>query len=137
MSAGLKELASKADRWEAEDREEMAESIDEVRGMARGVGRSPGADSTELTDDEDTERSGSDAPGGLAMFPPPCLASISTWSGLVISGDWDIRRAELEGGVGNGALAIRDVGDRVWEADGLALDFGDSGLPETGDSSSR
>jgi hypothetical protein len=66
ISAGLKDLASKVDRWEAVDKEEIAESIDEVRGMARGVGRSPGADSTELIDD-DAERSGSDTPGDLAI----------------------------------------------------------------------
>ena len=35
MSAELKELASKVYFWEAEDKDEMAESIDEVRGMTR------------------------------------------------------------------------------------------------------
>lgn len=127
ISAELKALASKVERWEAEDKEEIAESIDEVRGMTRGVGRSPGADSTELTDD-DAERSGSDAPGGLAIFPSPCLAGISSWSALIISGDWDIRWAEFEGGAGNGALAIRDIGDRFWEGDEFAVDRGESGL---------
>jgi hypothetical protein len=112
ISAGLKDLASKADRWEAEDKEEMAESIDEVRGMARGVGRSPGADSTELTDD-DAERSGSDIAGGLAIFASPCLPVMSTWSALMLSGDRDMSWwAAFEGGAGKGALAIRDIGDR-------------------------
>lgn len=128
ISAGLKDLTSKADRWEVEDKEEMAESIDEVRGMARGVGRSPGADSTELTDD-DAERSGSDAPGSLAILPSPCLPVMSTWSALILSGDWDMRWwAAFEGGAGNGALVIRDIGERFWEGDGLALDRGESGL---------
>lgn len=127
ISAGLRDLASKVDRWEVEDNEEIAESIDEVRGMTRGVGRSPGADSTELTGDG-AERSESDAPGGLAIFRSPCLTDISNWSALIISGDWDMGWPEFEGGAGNGALAIRDIGDRFWAGEELAVDRGESGL---------
>ena len=35
------------------------------------------------------------------------------------------------------ALAIRETGERFWEGEALALDLGESGLWETGDSSGR
>jgi len=87
MSVGLRELMSKADLWEVEDREEMAESIDEVRGMARWVGRSPGIECIELTEEE-ADRSGSGARGGLdIVFSGRLLLSVDSVS--TISGDCD------------------------------------------------
>jgi hypothetical protein len=115
----------------------MAESIDEVRGMMRCVGRSPGADRTELTEDV-AERSGSAAPGGLGellLLGLLAISAISATSALVISGNWATGWAELEGGTGNGAFTIREMGDRFWEGGALALDLGESGLWEEGDSS--
>lgn len=35
------------------------------------------------------------------------------------------------------ALAIRETGERFWDGEALALDLGESGLWETGDSSGR
>jgi hypothetical protein len=112
----------------------MAESIDEVRGMMRCVGRSPGADRIELTEDV-AERSGSAAPGGLGELLLLGLLAISATSALVISGNWATGWAELEGGTGNGAFTMREMGDRFWEGDALTLDLGESGLWEEGDSS--
>ena len=83
-SAGLRAFASNVDFCEAEDKDEIAESMEEVRGMIRGVGRSPGADRTELTEEE-AERSGSGAPGGLEIFVSPGLAAMSADPMPVIS----------------------------------------------------
>jgi len=126
MSAGLNALASKVDFWEAEDKDEIAESIDDVRGMMRWVGRSPGADSIELTDEE-AERSGSAVPGDLEILPSLGLGMLPD-SMTIISGDGEKLGTGFEGGAGNGALAIREMGDRFWDGEGLALDRGDSGL---------
>lgn len=65
----------------------MAESIDEVRGMIRCIGRSPGADRIELTE-EDAERSGSVTPGGFDELLSPGMLAISEVSVFGISGDW-------------------------------------------------
>jgi hypothetical protein len=62
----------------------MAESIDEVRGMTRCVGRSPGADRIELTE-EDAERSGSVTTGGFDELLSPAISVASVFR---ISGDW-------------------------------------------------
>lgn len=88
ISAGLKELTSKADRCEAEDREEMAESMEEVRGMTRWVERSPGMECIELTEDE-ADRSGSGARDGLGEIVSPDELLLSVGSEPTISGDCD------------------------------------------------
>lgn len=136
MSAGLNALASKFDFCEAEDRDDIAESIEEVRGMMRCVGRSPGADSTELTE-EDAERSGSGAPVGLETFVSPAPATMPVGPTPAMSGDWDVGWEAFGGGAGKGALAIREMGERFWAGEGLALDLGESGLWETGESFCR
>lgn len=85
ISAGLSEFGSNVDFWDAEDNDEIAESIEDVRGMMRWVGRSPGADMIELTDEE-AERSGSAAAGGLEMLVSlgPAILSgpipVDSWS---------------------------------------------------------
>lgn len=132
MSAELKALASNVDFWEAEDSEDIAESIEDVRGIMRWFGRSPGMESTELTED-DADRSASDDPGGLEMLPVPGLGVGSADS--IMSGDW-----ESGGGFedeGNGAFAIRETGERLLEGEGLALEGADTGLCDEGDSSCR
>lgn len=50
ISAWLKAVASNGDLWdcEAEDSDDIAESIDEVRGMMRCPGRSPGAETDDI-----------------------------------------------------------------------------------------
>lgn len=85
MSAGLNALASKVDFWETEDKDEIAESMEDVRGMMRWVERSPWPDSIELTDEE-AERSGSAAPGGLEILPSLGLGMLPV-SMPIISGD--------------------------------------------------
>ena len=100
----------------------------------RWRGRSPGIDSTELTD-EVADRSGSDDPGCLETLPVPGLGVGSADS--IISGDCDSGGGFEEGGAGNGAFAMREMGDRPWEGDGLALEGGDTGLWDEGDSSCK
>lgn len=95
--------------------------------MMRCVGWSPGADKIELTDD-DAERSGSATPGGLGEFLSPGLLAMSAVPVFDMFEDWATGWAELEGGTGNGAFTIREIGDRFWEGDALALDLGESGL---------
>lgn len=136
MSAELRALASKVDLWDADDKEEIAESMDEVRGMTRCAGRSPGADKTELTE-EDAERSGSLTREGLGVVLSPGPAVTSDPSVLVVSGETDVEWAGFEGGTGKGALAIRDIGDRFCAGDALALVLGERGLWEEGESSFR
>lgn len=85
ISAGLNELASNVDLWETEDREEIAESIEEVRGMARCIGRSPDMECIELTED-DADLSGSDA-RDLDVISPDGLLLVDSVS--TISGDCD------------------------------------------------
>jgi hypothetical protein len=127
ISAGLRELTSKVDLWEVEDREEIAESIDEVRGMTRWAGRSPGIECMELTE-EDAERSGSGALGGFGTLFSSSDPLFWSGSGPAIIGDCDELWPE-DGGAGNVALATRAIGDRFWEGEGLE-DPGDKGLCE-------
>lgn len=88
----------------------------------------------ELTED-DAERSGSVTPGGFAILPSPGLAAISDGPVLVMmSGDGEEVWGGFDGGTGNGALAIREMGERLEKGDGLALDRGESGLWDIGDS---
>jgi hypothetical protein len=87
MSVELRELISKADLCEVEDRDEIAESIDEVRGMARWGGRSPCMECMELTEEE-ADRSGSIARGGLDIVSSGTLL-LSDDSASAISGDSD------------------------------------------------
>lgn len=54
---------------------------------------------------------------------------------LVISGEAEIGWVGFEGGTGNGALAIRETGERFCAGDALALALGESGLWEDGESS--
>lgn len=136
MSAGLRALASNVDLWDADDKEEIAESIEEVRGMTRCAGRSPGADKTELTED-DAERSGSFTLEGLGVLLSPGAAVTSVPSAMVVSGDTDVGWVGFEGGIGNGALAIRETGDRFCAGEALALVLGESGLLDEGESSFR
>lgn len=124
MSAEVRVLGSNVDFWEVADRDEMAESIDEVRGMTRWVGRSPGADTTELTE-EDWERSGSRTTCCLDGLLALGRAFKSATDELAISGDPE---ADVEGGAGNVALAIRETGERFCAGDALALVRGESGL---------
>lgn len=114
----------------------MAESIDEVRGMTRCAGRSPGADKTELTED-DAERSGSFTLEGLGVLPSPGAAVMPVPSMLVVCGDTDAGWVGFNGGIGNGALAIRGTGDRFSAGDAFALVLGDSGLLDEGEPSFR
>lgn len=91
------------------------------------VGRSPDADRMELTED-DAERSGSAMPGGFEILPSPGLEAISDGPVLfMISGDGE-EVGGFDGGAGNGALAIREMGERLEKGDGLALDRGERGL---------
>lgn len=86
ISAGLNEFTSNVDLWEVEDREEMAESIDEVRGMTRWSGRSPGMECIELTDD-DADLSVSGTRDLEDVFS--CSLFLSVDSASTISGDCD------------------------------------------------
>lgn len=87
ISVELKLLASKGDPWEAEDREEMAESMEEVRGMTRWAGRSPVPvmECIEFTEDE-ADRSDAGAWNDFGVivsssFLPLLVDSASTGSG--------------------------------------------------------
>lgn len=104
--------------------------------MTRGAGRSPGADKTELTED-DAERSGSFTLEGLGVLPSPDAAVMSVPSMLVVSGDADAGLVGFNGGIGNGASVIRETGDRFSARDALALVLGDSGLLDEGEPSFR
>lgn len=74
------------------------------------------------------ERSGSVTPGGFEELLSPVLTVELSASEFVISGDADIGWLGFEGGTGNGALAIRETGERFCAGDVLALALGESGL---------
>ena len=88
MSAELRALTSKADLWELEDRDEIAESMDEVRGMTRLGVRSPGIECTELTEEE-PDRSGSGARVDFGVLVSPARPLAFAESVPTISGDCD------------------------------------------------
>lgn len=66
----------------------MAESMEDVRGMTRWVGRSPGMECIELTEEE-ADRSGSGARDGLVDIVSPGRLLLSVESESTISGDCD------------------------------------------------
>lgn len=52
----------------------------------------------------------------------------------MMSGEGEEVWGGFDGGAGNGALAIREMGERLEKGDGFAVDRGERGLWEIGDS---
>lgn len=78
------------------------------------------------------ERSTSRTPGWLEALPVLCCVFVSAADELAMSGDIE---ADVEGGAGNVALAMREIGERFCAGDALALVRDESGLWEEGESS--
>lgn len=74
------------------------------------------------------ERSGSVMPGGLEELLSPVFTAEFSASEFVVSGDADMGWVGFKGGTGNGALPIREAGERFCAGDALALALGESGL---------
>jgi hypothetical protein len=53
---------------------------------------------------------------------------------VMMSGEGEEVWGGFDGGAGNGALAIREMGERLEKGDGFAVDRGERGLWEIGDS---
>ena len=71
--------------------------------------------------------SGSTSDLKFARLLPTSTEAGRRWA-LIPVGSGNLEALGFEGGAGNGALASREMGERFWAGEGLALDRGESGL---------
>ena len=146
ISAGLSAFESKDDlcEWDADEIEEIAESIEEVRGMPRGTGR-PARVGTivcvgELGGDPDAcvgaarseaFRDGS-REGICAIFSlSPCSSTVpirSVGAAAVAIDDTDELCRSLVGGTGNPEVDAGEMGESHSDAKVFRPNAGDRGL---------